>query len=172
MPGSHRQSCRNRRCQAVRLYLDGLSQADIAAHLKVNQATVSRDLRDAGRDASIPEVLALRQADEAALAHLNLLERVLWEMRDLVHEEFFIPRTVRNPRTGRETTTRMISGLPGDEARFLGWLVRCAQLRQTIQRRMDKRQLCGFINIQKRMMRIEAAVQAMGQRHVGGGFPT
>src|SRR6185369_325515 len=121
----------------VRLYLDGLSQADIAAHLKINQATVSRDLRDAGRDGSIPEVRALRQADESALAHLDLLERVLWEMRDLVHEEFFAVRTVRNLRTGRETETRVISGLPGDEPRFLGWLLRCAELRQRIHRRMD-----------------------------------
>src|SRR5204862_6237860 len=41
-----------------------------------------------------------------------------------------------------------------------------ARLLQAIDRRMDTRQLCGSIGIQKRMMRIEAAVEALRQRYV------
>ena len=68
MPGSHRQSCKKRRRYVARLYISGLSQFEIAVWLDISQATVSRDLREAGRDASNPHVRRLRQADEAALA--------------------------------------------------------------------------------------------------------
>jgi transcriptional regulator with XRE-family HTH domain len=170
MPGSQQQSCRKRRRVVTRLYLDGLSQADIAAHLGINQATVSRDLREAGRDPSIPDVRALWRADEAALAHVGRLERELWEIWERSREEISVERTIVNPRTGGETIIRSTTNRPGGEPRCFGWIFQCDQLRRTIDHRMDKRQLCGTIGIQKRMMRIEAAVKSLRQRYVGQVF--
>src|SRR5438876_455571 len=141
MPGSHRQSCKKRRRQVVRLYLDGFSQFEIAVWLDINQATVSRDLREAGRDPSNPDVHALWRADEAALAHVDRLE---WKLRDIwerSREEISVERTIVNPRTGGETIIRSTTNRPGGEPRCFDWILQCTQLRQTIQRRMDKRQL-------------------------------
>src|SRR5436190_9855123 len=170
LPGSHRHSCQKRRRLVTRLYLDGLRQADIAAFLGINQATVSRDLREAGRDPSSPDVRALWRADEAALAHVDRLERELWEIWERSREEISVERTIVNPRTGGETIIRSTTNRPGGEPRCFGWILQCAQLRQTIDRRMDRRQLCGTLGIQKRMMRIEAAVEALRQRYVGQVF--
>ena len=167
MPGSHRQSCKKRRRFVARLYVSGLSQFEIAVWLEISQATVSRDLREAGRDPRNPAVRHLRQADEAALAYVDRLEWKLWKLRDQVHKDFFTPRIVRNPRTGRTTETRWITGVPGGDPRFLDWLVRCAELRQRIHGRMHKRQLRGTVGIQKRMMQIEAAVESLRRRYAG-----
>jgi len=167
MPGSHRQSCKKRRRYVARLYISGLSQFEIAVWLEISQATVSRDLREAGRDLRNPAVRRLRQADEAALAHVDQLEWKLWKLRDQVRQDFFTPRIVHNPRTGRETETRWITGVPGGDPRFLDWLWRCAELRQRIHGRMQKRQLRGTVGIQKGIMRIEAAVESLRRRYVG-----
>src|SRR5579871_4954422 len=166
MPGSHRQACQERRRYVARLYLDGYSQFEIALWLEISQATVSRDLREAGRDSGNPDVCALRRADEAALAYIDRLEWKLRQLLDQAHKNFFAVKTVRNPRTGRETQTRGITGLPADGPRFFLWLLHCAELRQRIQDRMDKRQLGGTIGIQKRIMRIEAAVESLHRRHM------
>lgn len=73
----------------ARLYLQGQSQSAIAAQLKIDQSTVSRDLKELR---SLWTDSALRDFDEAKslqLAKIDVLEATYWEawMRSLTTRE-------------------------------------------------------------------------------------
>ena len=90
----------NRRQQVAEMYLRGMYQADIAEQLKVNQATISRDLAELRKEWLDRSINHIDQKKAIELAKLDRLEVTYWEAweRSLKNAEIEITEQIGTRR--------------------------------------------------------------------------
>ena len=107
-----------RQQQVLELELKGWNQEEIAKHLKVSQATISRDISAINKQrhlTMVPNVKVLRERD---LQKLELIERSAWAGWD---------RSMQ-PDTSNDGNTKTPVGDP----RFLAQIYKCIALRRSM----------------------------------------
>src|SRR5574341_1962026 len=126
--GPHRSksgAARDKR-KIASLYLRGFTQIEIAKYIKVNQSTVSRDIKKLIDEWRTERIYDINEAKARELAKIDELELVYWEAWRRSQEDA-VTHTEGSTATGEIDTTQT-KGQAGDP-RFLDGVLKCIQKR-------------------------------------------
>lgn len=128
-PRNKRTEQLQRRYEAARLYLQGLTYLEIGLKLGVNASTICRDLQAVRKEWLESSIRDFDELKAKELAKLDEIERQAWEgwWRSRQDRE---TRIVEDSPAGRKSKLRR-SGQAGDP-RFLTIMLTCARQRQEI----------------------------------------
>jgi phage terminase large subunit len=116
-----------------RMYLQGMTQGDIATELKISQPTVSREIKKLVEEWKVERVYDINEAKQRELAKIDNLELEYWEAwkRSQQDAVMRMKKAIQSDGTTKQEVSERIEGQVGD-ARFLNGVMDCIKQRCNI----------------------------------------
>lgn len=116
--------------QIARMYLQGISQADIAKELKISQPTVSREIKKLIEEWKVERVYDINEAKARELAKVDNLELEYWEAWRRSQKDAIIrsKKVYQKEGATAQEAAEQAKGQVGD-ARFLAGVQWCIERR-------------------------------------------